>query len=311
MMTTLWLYGYAIGVASSRKLEKAPHQDVAIRVLAARLPRLPRAEAIALHDPASTVASRLAHTVRCFGRRRSRLEKHSTPTRYAGRLQPSRAAPYFLVASVIHLAAIASRFDAIAAQLPPPVALAILVGQCPLLLLSGFFESQLDHGGTAGMPRWMQIRSRPVRLAFTFGFTYLVIVALQTWDVSIGPLKPTPPASFPLAQRAAWFAMFTVGAFFPFYLAATRLLIPVLRALTWPLRQLPDALGALLALGLGGGIGLIFLAAVTSARLREVISGIQAAIARDPALAIGVTLATVLLPLLLGLALRGRRATRE
>lgn len=35
MMTALWLYGYAVGVTSSRKLEKATHQDVAFRVIAA------------------------------------------------------------------------------------------------------------------------------------------------------------------------------------------------------------------------------------------------------------------------------------
>jgi len=35
MMTALWLYGYAVGVVSSRKLEKATYEDVAFRVLAA------------------------------------------------------------------------------------------------------------------------------------------------------------------------------------------------------------------------------------------------------------------------------------
>jgi transposase len=35
MMTALWLYGYALGVTSSRKIEKATHEDVGFRVLAA------------------------------------------------------------------------------------------------------------------------------------------------------------------------------------------------------------------------------------------------------------------------------------
>ena len=35
LMTALWLYGYAVGVLSSRKLEKATYEDVAFRVLAA------------------------------------------------------------------------------------------------------------------------------------------------------------------------------------------------------------------------------------------------------------------------------------
>ena len=35
MMTALWLYGYAVGVTSSRKIEKATYEDVGFRVLAA------------------------------------------------------------------------------------------------------------------------------------------------------------------------------------------------------------------------------------------------------------------------------------
>jgi transposase len=35
MMTALWLYGYAVGVTSSRKIERATYEDVAFRVLSA------------------------------------------------------------------------------------------------------------------------------------------------------------------------------------------------------------------------------------------------------------------------------------
>jgi hypothetical protein len=213
---------------------------------------------------------------------------------------------YFSLVAAIHLAALASRFDLVAAHIPAAAAIAILLAQCPLLVLSGLFESRIDHGGPSGMPRWMQINSRPIKLAFTFGFTYLALVALQTWDVSIGPLDPTPPLAFPPAQRAAWFAMFTVGMFFPFYLAATGLLIPVLRVISFPLRKLPIALGALLALAVGGGLGVLVISAVTSTRLRDFIAHIHDVIDGDPGLAIGVTLATVFVPLLVGLAVRRR-----
>ncbi|MCB9624793.1 MAG: hypothetical protein H6723_15885 [Sandaracinus sp.] len=43
----------------------------------------------------------------------------------------------------------------------------------------------------------MRIDSRPVKLSFTFAFTYLAIVLLQTWDVEIGPVDPTPRPSGP------------------------------------------------------------------------------------------------------------------
>jgi hypothetical protein len=172
-------------------------------------------------------------------------------------------------------------------------------------VLSGYFEGRLDYGPTLrGLPRWMQIRSKPVKLAFTFGFIYLLTcVALQTWHVSIGPIDPSPPAAFAPAQRAAWFGMFTVGMFFPFYLAASGVLIPVLRAITAPLRALPGLLGALLALALGGALGVVVFAAVTSTKLGTFIAGIQATIANDPAILLGVTLAGVFVPMLLGLVL--------
>ena len=59
-----------------------------------------------------------------------------------------------------------------------------------------------------------------------------------------------------------WFAVFTAGMFFPFYLAATGLLIPIGRVLTRHCAARPPA-GAVLALMLGGGIGIVVFAAVT------------------------------------------------
>ncbi len=102
-----------------------------------------------------------------------------------------------------------------------------------------------------------------MKLAFTFGFMYLSCVALQTLHFSIGPIDPTPPLAFPPAQRALWFAMFSAGMFFPFYLAAAGLLIPVLRFVTAPFRALPAMLGGVLALVLGGVIGILVFAVAT------------------------------------------------
>lgn len=224
--------------------------------------------------------------------------------RYRAGVQPSKVAPYFVLAALVHLAAVATRFDLVAARVPAPVALGIMVAQCPLLLLSGYFEGRLDHGTRAsGMPRWMQIDARPVKWAFTFGVIYFACVAAQTWHVSFGPVDPTPPAAFPPATRAMWFAMFTVGMAFPFYLLAAGVVIPVLRAVTWPLRQLPALLGALLALVLGGALGVALLSAVTSSQLRGFIAKLQATIAGDPTIAVAVTLGLLLVPMLVGLVL--------
>lgn len=227
---------------------------------------------------------------------------------------PARVAPYFVVAAAIHVAAVISRFDRVASQLPDAAEAAILVAQFPLLVLSGFFEGGVDHGATVtGLPRWIQIRSRPIRWAFTFGFAYLAVVTAQTWHISLGAVSADPPHSFPPATRAMWFAMFTLGMSFPCYLAASAFLIPLLRWITAPLRMLRHELGlaggflgAGLALALGAVLGAAALALVTSTQLRDFVSHIQAAIAHDPTLAIAVLLATLLGPTALGLALTRR-----
>jgi len=216
-------------------------------------------------------------------------------------LNPRTLAPYFVLAGLVHAAAVATRFDVLAAKLPTGAPLAIMLAQFPLLLLSGYFEGRLDYGERMkSMPLWLRIDSGPVKFAFTFGFMYLVVVAAQTWDVSIGPVDPTPPLSFPTTQRALWFAMFTLGFALLFFMVAASVLIPVLRVVTYPLRRLPTLVGSVLALAVGGGLGLLVLAGVQSTKLAAFITGVKATIRSDPAIMIGVTLAATLGPLLLG-----------
>ncbi len=131
------------------------------------------------------------------------------------RLEPRTLAPYFALVALLHAAALATRFDLVAAKLPAGAELAIMLSQVPLIVLSGYFEGRLAYGTEASqLPGWMRIHSVPVKLAFTFGFMYLSCVALQTLHFSIGPIDPTPPLAFPPAQRALWFAMFSAGMFF-------------------------------------------------------------------------------------------------
>ncbi|HTL37977.1 MAG TPA: hypothetical protein VL326_32825 [Kofleriaceae bacterium] len=216
-------------------------------------------------------------------------------------MSPRKLAPFFVLIALINVAAVATRFDLVAAKLPAGVPVGIMLAVLPLLFVAGYFEGRLEYEKTLdSLPLWMRIKSVPVKLAFTFGFIYLACVVFQTWKLSIGPLNPTPPASFPAQTRAMWFAMFTAGMFFPFYLAAAGALIPVLRALTAPLRKLPDLAGGLVAIIVGGGLGLVVMAALQSVAIGDFITGIQATIAAKPALSIGITLATTLGPLLVG-----------
>jgi hypothetical protein len=217
-------------------------------------------------------------------------------------VKPERLAPYFVLVALIHAASVATRFDVLAEKLPAGFADVLMVVQFPLLLLSGYFESRLDYGSSLpDLPLWMRIRSKPVKLAFTFGFMYVALIPLQTWNVSIGPLDPTPPTTFPTSQRAMWFAMFTAGMFFPFYLAATGLLVPVLRVITWPLKKLPGFVAGVLALVIGGGIGLVVMALVSSSQIGAFIKNIKDEIAANPAISIAILAVTTFGPLVLGL----------
>ncbi|HUS28999.1 MAG TPA: hypothetical protein VMZ53_10820 [Kofleriaceae bacterium] len=216
-------------------------------------------------------------------------------------MSPRKLAPFFLLVALINAAAVATRFDLVAAKLPAGVPLGVMLAVLPLIFVAGYFEGRLQYESTLdGLPLWMRIKSVPVKLAFTFAFIYLTCVAFQTWKVSIGPLNPTPPASFPAQTRAMWFAMFTAGMFFPFYLAAAGVLIPILRVLTAPLRKLPDLAGGFAAIVVGGGVGVLVMSALQSVAIGSFIKRVQATISANPALSIGITLGTTLGPLLLG-----------
>jgi hypothetical protein len=224
-------------------------------------------------------------------------------------LSPESVAPYFVLVALLHAAAVATRFDLVAAKIPEAGRLAIMLSQFPLIVLSGYFEGRLDYGPTMeSFPLWMRIRSKPVKLAFTFGFMYVACVILQTLHFSIGPIDPTPPLSFPPAQRAMWFAMFSAGMFFPFYLAATGILIPILRALTKPLRALPLAVGALIALGLGVVAGVVIDALATKTKLTAFVDMVHDAINTNPMLLLGVTLGMIFIPMLIGVVLEKKTA---
>jgi hypothetical protein len=226
-------------------------------------------------------------------------------------LDPSRLAPFFVFAALLHAATIITRFDEVARQLPPIVASSVLLGTVAMLFIEGYFEGRLDYGPTlADLPLWMRIKSGPVKAAFTFAFTYLAIVTLQTWDVEIGPMDPTPPPEFPLQTRAMWFGMFTFGMFFVNYLAATSILIPFFRAVTTPLRALPGVVGVAIASIVGVGVGYGLTQLVASVLLQGQVAAAQdawAQITEAPASALPIALAITVVPIVIGLVLEARK----
>ncbi len=223
-------------------------------------------------------------------------------------LQPGRLAPLFVLTALIHGAAVISRFDLVYAEIPELVHAAVLCAQLPLLLVTGYYESRLDHGPSMpGLPVWMQIQSRPVKWSLTLGFTYLAIVALQTLEVSLGPIDPTPPLEFPPAQRLLWFLGFSFGMFFANYMLTAATLVPALRLLCKPLRRLPAPVALVILALLGLLLGLAALAAIDQRQGPQVaqLQGYYAALQREPGTALALAAAGVLGPSALA-ALAGR-----
>jgi hypothetical protein len=207
---------------------------------------------------------------------------------------PPGLVPFFALTTLLHGAAVLSRFDGFAVALPPVVHAALLCGQLPLLLLEALFVDRLLAAGRGPkVPTWMRIPAGPIRWSLALALTYLGLFTLQTWDLSLGGVDPTPPAIWPPAQRLAWFSGFALLMTFPAYLAATTTLLPILRALLWPLRALPAGLAVLLAIALGGGVGLLALCLVDvhESSLFATLAGIQAAVTADPAGALLITFA--------------------
>ena len=231
-----------------------------------------------------------------------------------GGLKPRALAPFFVLAALFHLVCLATRFDEVAARLPPGVAGGLLLATFPLLLLEGYFESRLDYGDKLeSLPLWMQIDSGPVKAAFTLAFTYLSVVLLQSFDLAIGPVDPTPPPEWPLAQRALWFGGFSLGMCFPNYLATASLLLPPLRALGRLAQRLTAPFAVLLLAALGGGLGYGALRLLHSQAAHLEVEAAQSAwesFTSDPFIAIGIVFAGLAIPALAGLVL-GRLAGED
>lgn len=219
-------------------------------------------------------------------------------------MSPQSVRPLFLLFALLHALGIASRFDALGETILPGSSPAMLILQVTLLFCAGFFEASVRYGDTvSSLPLWMRIRSKPIKLAFALVMTYLSIVVLQTWDVQMGPFNPSPPASWPAAQRLQWFGVMTFGALFPSYMLAAGTLIPALRVVAKLPQRLPFLLGLLLMalLGLGAGYALEFLVA-SRALAADIASG-QRLVAQNIGVRLALIGAGLLLPVMLGLLL--------
>lgn len=204
----------------------------------------------------------------------------------------------FAVAAAIHVGAVLSRFDGFAGAIPAIGHAAILGAQLPLVMVEGLvlWRALLAAPkGAVELPLWMRIAGAP-RWAFGLAFTYLGLFAVQTWELEFGGIGPAAPEVWPLPQRLAWFVGFSVVGCFPAQLAAAATLVPALRVITWPLRQVPPVIGAALAALVGGGvaIGALMLVDVKEGELYAEVAAMVAAVKANPAAALALTVAAPL-----------------
>lgn len=171
-------------------------------------------------------------------------------------LSPGAVAPFFWLTTAVFAAGVLSRFDGFVALFPPAAHVAMVWASFPLLLIAGALEGRIDYGPRMpGFPLWMTITSRPVRYTFALALTYLGLVGLQTFEVSLGVVDPRAPEGWPQAQRLLWFLGFSFGMSFANFLAAAGVILPALRVITAPFSRLPWAPGLALLMVIGVGLG--------------------------------------------------------
>jgi hypothetical protein len=208
-------------------------------------------------------------------------------------------APLFVLLTLVFAAAVLSRFDGFAGQIPGQVHGAMLAASFPLLLIAAAVERRVAYDSSKTMPLWMQIDSRPIKYTFTLALTYLGIVALQVFEVELGVIDPSPPESFPQQQRLLWFLGFSFGMSFANYLVAAGVLIPALRLITAPFSRLPGVIGLPLVALLGLGLGWLSLGALARAEDVRAITGYVEALKEQPMVAIAVAVALVVGPIVI------------
>jgi hypothetical protein len=207
---------------------------------------------------------------------------------------------------VLQAAILASRFDEVRAWLPQGVLDGGVLAQFPLLLCTGYLDNrEKDETDTTS---WNNKQLRASNLTYAFAFAFLAVVTQQTWEFSFGPFAGPAAKSWPLPTRAWWFFIFTFGFAFMFYLAASGTLIPAIRTIVSPLRRAPRAVVPLVLLPLGLGLGALALALIRSKKIEGLVAAVQGLLDSNTALALGVTLALTLGPLLFEVVFAGKKA---
>ena len=193
----------------------------------------------------------------------------------ATQLPPERLRVFFSITALLHAAAIVSAFPVLEARLPSWLPATILWAHFPILFLGGYLQGRAASGSSGGQPSWMQIEGR-ARLSFALAVSYLFIIVLKTYEISLGPVDPLQAPSAALYGRASWYAIWSLGASGLLAMGPAATLVSALRLLTAPARRLPPVLGVTLSLLMGLAVGYGALRLVASAAVRASVGSLYA-----------------------------------
>ena len=214
-------------------------------------------------------------------------------------IAPERLRVFFTLTALLHAAAILSAFPALEARLPAWLPATVLWAHFPLLLLGGYLQGRVKSDEPSSLPLWMRLDKR-ASFSFALAVSYLFIVVLKTYQISLGPVDPLQAPSAEFYGRVYWYGLWSLGASGLLTMGPAATLVAVLSAVTSPVRRLPPALsiGVIFVVGLGLGYGVLQLMASASVR-----ASVLSVYALTPQLALGVTVALAVFSLLYRLLL--------
>lgn len=192
----------------------------------------------------------------------------------AAHLQPERLRLFFGVTALLHLASILSAFPEFTAKLPTALPAIILWAHFPILLFGGYLQGRTEASDQKSeFPLWMRLDG-VARLSFSLAVSYLLIVIVKQYQISLGPVDPLNAPGKGLAAQLQWYAMWSIGAVMLLAMGPAAALVTGLQIFTYPARRLPPLAAIPLVLLVGVGLGFAALKALASA---EVSGAVHAA----------------------------------
>jgi hypothetical protein len=173
-------------------------------------------------------------------------------------IQPERLRLFFALTGAFHLASILSAFPAFTAKLPAALPAIILWAHFPILFFGGYLQGRTETGEDKGsaLPLWMRLDG-VARFSFALAVSYLFIIIIKTYQISLGPVDPLSAPGKELKDQLQWYAIWSIGSVMLLAMGPAATLVAGLQVITYPARKLPAliAIPLVFAAGIGAGFG--------------------------------------------------------